>query len=40
MYLADSGGVAPAASIYVNGVIVGKVLDVKLTGKKEENKKF
>lgn len=39
VYLADSGGVAPATSIYVNGVIVGKVLDVKLTGKKEENKK-
>jgi len=39
VYLSESGGVAPATSVYVNGVIVGKVLEVGLTGEKEENKK-
>lgn len=39
VYLSESGGVTPATSVYVNGVIVGKVLDVSLTDKKEDNKK-
>lgn len=39
VYLSESGGVSPATSVYVNGVVVGKVLEVGLTGKKEENKK-
>ncbi|MCO5259074.1 MAG: MlaD family protein [Crocinitomicaceae bacterium] len=39
VYLSESGGVAPATSVYVNGVIVGKVLEVKLTNKKEPNQK-
>lgn len=39
VYLSESGGVSPATSVYVNGVVVGKVLEVGLTGKKEDNKK-
>ncbi len=39
VYLSESGGIAPATSVYVNGVVVGKVLEVGLTGKKEENRK-
>lgn len=39
VYLSESGGVSPATSVYVNGVVVGKVLDIKLTGKKEANQK-
>lgn len=39
VYLSESGGVAPATSVYVNGVVVGKVLEIKLTGKKEANRK-
>lgn len=39
VYLSESGGVAPATSVYVNGVIVGKVMDIKLTGEKDADKK-
>lgn len=31
-YFPNSGGVTPATSVYVNGVDVGKVLEVQLTG--------
>lgn len=39
VYLSESGGIAPATSVYVNGVVVGKVLEIGLTGKKESNQK-
>jgi phospholipid/cholesterol/gamma-HCH transport system substrate-binding protein len=39
VYLSESGGIAPATSVYVNGVVVGKVLDIKLSGEKDPKKK-
>lgn len=39
VYLPDTGGVSPSTSVYVNGVVVGKVLDIKVTDKKAPNKK-
>lgn len=39
VYLSESGGIAPATSVYVNGVIVGKVMGIGLTGEKDANKK-
>lgn len=39
VYLPAAGNVTPAASVYVNGVVVGKVLNIKLTGKKDINQK-
>lgn len=39
VYLSEADGVAPATSVYVNGVVIGKVLEVKLTNKAEDNKK-
>lgn len=38
-YFPNSGGVTPATSVYVNGVVVGKVLEVNLTGEKDSLKK-
>ncbi len=38
VYFANTGGVTPATSVYVNGVVVGKVLNVNLTGKKDPKK--
>lgn len=37
-YFPNTAGVTPATSVVVNGVVVGKVLDVKLTGSKDLNK--
>lgn len=39
VYLSESGGIAPATSVYVNGVVVGKVLEIGLTDKKEPDQK-
>src|SRR5690606_33907907 len=39
VYLSETCGVSPATSVLVNGVVVGKVLEIKVTGKKELNKK-
>lgn len=38
VYFANTGGVTPATSVYVNGVVVGKVLNVNLTGLKDPKK--
>lgn len=38
-YFPNSGGVTPATSVYVNGVVIGKVLEVKLTGEQDSLKK-
>lgn len=38
-YFPNSAGVEPASSVYVNGVIVGKVLEVNLTNEKDSLKK-
>lgn len=37
-YFSNSAGVTPSNSIYYNGVIVGKITDVKLTGSSDPNK--
>jgi phospholipid/cholesterol/gamma-HCH transport system substrate-binding protein len=37
-YFANSAGVTPSNSIYYNGVIVGKITDVELTGSSDPNK--
>lgn len=39
VYLSESGGITPATSVYVNGVVVGKVMEVGLTNKPTENQK-
>lgn len=39
VYLSESGGIAPATSVYVSGVVVGKVLEIKLTDKPQPNRK-
>ena len=36
-YFPNTGGVTPATSVYVNGVVVGKVLSVDLTGDAESD---
>lgn len=36
-YFPNTGGVTPATSVYVNGVVVGKVLSVDLTGDSESD---
>jgi len=38
-YLPNSGGVTPATSVMVNGVVIGKVLEVELTGETDSLKK-
>ena len=38
-YFPNSGGVAVAGSVYVNGVVVGKILDIELTNKTDSLKK-
>jgi phospholipid/cholesterol/gamma-HCH transport system substrate-binding protein len=38
-YFPNTGGVTPATSVYVNGVVVGKVLSVDLTGKPDSLRK-
>lgn len=38
VYFAHTGGVTGATSVYVNGVVVGKVLNVTLTGSKDLKK--
>lgn len=38
-YFPNTAGVTPATNVQVNGVIVGKVLEVELTGKKDINKR-
>ncbi len=38
-YFPNSGGVAVAGSVYVNGVVVGKILDIDLTNKPDSLKK-
>lgn len=38
-YFPNTGGVSPATSVYVNGVVVGKVLTVDLTGDKDSLRK-
>lgn len=38
-YFPNSGGVAVASSVMVNGVVVGKVVDVELTNDKDSSKK-
>lgn len=38
-YFSNSGGVAAAAPVVVNGVIVGKVMEVKLTGSSDSTKR-
>lgn len=37
-YFSNSAGVTPSNSIYYNGVIVGKITDVELTGSADPNK--
>ncbi len=39
VYLSESGGISSGTSVYVNGVVVGKIMEIGLTGKKEPNKK-
>jgi len=39
VYFPQTGGVTPATSVQVNGVVVGKVMDVGLTGLKDVDKK-
>lgn len=38
VYFPNTAGVTPATSVVVNGVIIGKVLEVELTGSQEINK--
>jgi len=38
VYFPNTAGVTPATSVVVNGVVVGKVLEVELKGGKDENK--
>lgn len=38
-YFPNTGGVTPATSVYVNGVVIGKVLAVDLTGEKDSLRK-
>lgn len=39
VYMQESGGVTPATSVYVNGVVIGKVLNVQLTQEKDSTKR-
>jgi len=39
VYFSESGGITGATSVYVNGVIVGKVVEVRLSGDKNPDKK-
>lgn len=38
VYFPNTAGVTPATSVVVNGVVIGKVLEVELTGSKDLNK--